>query len=70
MPKIKVKHNSVGTEIQDDAEWTDENLHVLEIEPGAVLVSEPPSGFHRITNIYYDPDSDEHVVVRDDQKIP
>ena len=52
MAKIKVKHISVGTDIKDDAEWTGENLHTLEMEDGAVLVSNPPQGGHKVYNIW------------------
>jgi len=34
------------------------------------MESNPPSGMCRVTSIYYDPETDEHVIVRSDNPEP
>jgi hypothetical protein len=70
MPVIKVKHISVGTEIKDDAEWTKEDLHTLEVEEGAVIVSNPPSGGYKIFNMWLEKVGSKYKIMFDIENIP
>lgn len=47
----KITHANVGTGIETLEEWMGENIHALD-EGGDIVVSNPPSGYHKIYNIY------------------
>jgi len=47
----KVHHVSTGIGIKTDEEWVAE-VHQIEENDGILLVSNPPSGFHKIYNLY------------------
>ena len=36
---------------------------------GVHLHSDPPTGYHKVLNIYYDESTDEHVVIREDNPV-
>jgi hypothetical protein len=62
----KIKHIDTGTQCEK-TEFEDENLHeVLEDGDGVLLISSPPTGYYKVTNIYYDYENDEQVVIRQD----
>ena len=46
----KIKHVSVG-EALDSTEWAGDDIHTL-TEDGEIIVSAPPSGFHKIYGLY------------------
>lgn len=47
----KIIHENVGVGLETLAEWMSTDTHKL-TEGGVLIVSEPPSGFHKIYNIY------------------
>ena len=47
----KIRHVSVGEAIDTEAEWMDEDIHSLD-EDGEIVVSAPPSTYHKIYGIY------------------
>jgi len=47
----KIVHTNVGTGIETLDEWMGQDIHEL-AEGGKIVISEPPSGFHKIYNIY------------------
>ena len=47
----KIKHINVGTGIETLEEWMNVDVHEL-TEDGELIVSAPPSGFHKIYGIY------------------
>lgn len=46
----KIKHIDVGEEL-DSVEWVSPDTHEV-VEGGKLIVSEPPSTFHKIYNLY------------------
>ena len=47
----KIKHKSTGIEC-DSGEFHGVELHEVSEGDGGLLISNPPSGFHRVYNIY------------------
>ena len=47
---MKIVHTNVGTGIETLTEWMGD-IHEL-TEGGDIIISNPPSGFHKIYNIY------------------
>lgn len=48
---MKIVHANVGTGIETLEEWMHEDTHEL-AEGGILIVSEPPTGFHKVYGIY------------------
>ena len=44
-------------------------LEMIMGSTGVHLHSDPPTGYHKVLNVYYDESTDEHVVIREDAPI-
>ncbi len=48
----KIRHANVGTGVETLEEWMGDDIHEIDTDTGVLLISIPPSGFHKIYNIY------------------
>ncbi len=47
----KIRHGDVGQGLESVAEWQGDDLHEV-IGGGDIIISNPPSTFHKIYNLY------------------
>ena len=70
----KIKHRDVGAGVETAEEWMDEDLHELvldeSIDNGMLVVSNPPSGFYKVTNIYCTKVGDTYELIVNHENIP
>jgi len=63
----KIKHINVGTGIETLEEWMGESIHEL-TEDGELIVSNPPSTYYKIYNIYAKKTGDKwHLMMQVDE---
>jgi len=66
----KIKHANVGTGVETLGEWMGEDLHTVDTEDGILLVSVPPSGYHKIYNLYAEKTGEKYHLKMDYEEIP